>query len=260
MADPIPTPPDSKIPIIAKWHKGEQTGDEFLDKGNNAELRKRTYVTPGGEESYAFKESYDNEKEIQRVYRVYKAMADAGLPVVDFLKTMSYRRSPRGVKYGLAMQDATEGGQYNLVAIMPPAKKRLLADVQKSDNYDSIATIASAPHASSLQRRIAEALAIIHNLGMVDTHGVTNFFLRVDVDDPNNIDFIILDYANFVNLNDQTVESNPTPRDFYAERLQGQGLAELFSGICDRDSNEFGSLIEYYEAIRASRRQKYEGK
>jgi hypothetical protein len=220
-------------PIISEWHQGERLADSLLGAGYEAEVHRRTFNTESGEHSYAYKE-LDSEKEAIRVSSIYSELHEAGLPVVSFLKTT--RTITEGkAKYGIAMEDVTEGGRYDLFPI------------DHTVGYSTLEYANHAANAQSLKARLIESLAVMHNREIYDFHPGISFFLRVDKQDPSQVDFRILDYSNL------TKTRLPDGWDSIPYTLKGECLSDLkalLRGIAS-STEEQASLTELYDYYRA---------
>src|SRR3989338_8324360 len=85
---------EKEPPIFSKIHKDEQLGDEKIAEGfetgemdNGRGIRRKIFKTEDGLFYYVDR-SLANEYEAKRVMEIYQVLQKAGLPAVDFAKTI----------------------------------------------------------------------------------------------------------------------------------------------------------------------------
>lgn len=203
-----------------------------IGRGNSAEVSRKTFDTPEGERSYAYKE-VASLQEAQRSHQIYTELSEAGLPVAGFMKIITAKRDGEPV-YALAMEDASEGGKYRLFQVN-----------MVSDGYNNTQVkdaIARCADPEQLAKRMTGALATMHNLGIYDSHPGLSFFLKQDVANSSMVDFVILDYSNLSRESD-------VGNDRF-ERECSSDLRVLVTSLEDLPEAMSNDAVKQYHQIR----------
>lgn len=243
-------------PIIGKWHQADQLKRDLLGKGFESQVHRQTFDTPDGPQGYAIKdvdparggfrqktnEIYEADDEAKRILGVYNRLKSAGLPVVSFMKSI-HKTDESGTRVAkLAMEDATEGGEYKIEEIYMTEGK--LAFVESSESEE-------------LALEMVESMAILHNNGLYHFHSGLSFFLKTSVREPDESELLILDYANFA---DKENPCGPLGRkegvfDFETACEENiDFLLHYFSGYFPPEFE--GELASTYVLLRAVNKQK----
>lgn len=210
-----------------------------MDEGRG--IRRKRFKTEDGHFYYVDR-SLANEYEAKRVMEIYQVLQKAGLPAVDFAKTI--RKKVNGeTKFFLAMEDLTEDGKYSMAEVY-----------DKTPEF-----IAACANPTDLQEKMIRALAIMHNNGIVDFHPGLSFALRTQVREEDKrvvaIDFRIIDYPNL------TMGGLPKGWDgeFDFEQECSSDLRRLLQGIVFEES-QGKQLEELYRKIRENEEKKFAAK
>lgn len=223
---------------VASWHQARELERELIGSGNEGAVYRRRFDTPQGERYYAHKEA-KSETEAIRTYAIYKDLQEAGLPVADFLKTHHYKDEVYGEdRTALIMEDVSHDGKYQL----------------KAAGDFAFAEVAGAKDPKKLQKDMVRALAVMHNLGIYDFHPGLAMSVRVNKDDPSDVDFVFIDYSNMQKPENPTETREFGPIDF-EEECQADRVI-LLSGI-GAYGEAAEELTDYYNAIRDSGIQHY---
>ena len=229
-------------PIFTKIHKGRQLEDKKIAEGfetgemdNGRGIRRKKFETEDGHFYYVDR-SLRSEYEARRVIQIYSALKEAGLPVVDFAKTIRKKEDGK-IKFFLAMEDLTEDGKFSITEV-----------------YDKTPQLISASsNPSALQESMIKALAIMHNNEVVDFHPGLSFALRTQPREEDQretaVDFRIIDYPNltkgglpkgwsgYYNFEEEcTNDLRQLLRGIVYEDTQRQHLEDLYKQI--RESGE----------------------
>ena len=239
---------EKEPPIFSKIHKGEQLGDEKIAEGfetgemdNGRGIRRKIFKTEDGLFYYVDR-SLANEYEAKRVMEIYQVLQKAGLPAVDFAKTIR-KKVDNEIKFFLAMEDLTENGKYSITEV-----------------YDKTSEFISASsNPSALQEQMIRALAVMHNNGIVDFHPGLSFALRTQTREDDKrvaaIDFPIIDYPNLT--------KDGLPRgwngEFDFEQECSSDLNRLLRGIVFEESQK-EQLENLYRQTRENKEKEFAAK
>ncbi|HBQ21810.1 MAG TPA: hypothetical protein DD708_07735 [Deltaproteobacteria bacterium] len=180
---------EKEPPIFTKIHKGKQLGDEKIAEGfetgemdGGRGIRRKKFETEDGYFYYVDR-SLQSEYEAVRVMQIYQLLKDAGLPVVDFAKTIRKKIDGK-IKFFLAMEDLTEDDKFTVTEVYNKTPQ----------------LIAKSSNPSALQEQMIWALAVMHNNEVVDFHPGLSFALRTQPREEDQqeaaVDFRIIDYPN----------------------------------------------------------------
>lgn len=233
--------PTNDEPLIAKWHQGEHIKSDYLGEGVQSEVHREAYLTESGPEVYALKDDLD-EPEVRRALDIYQKLRAAGLPVVSFLKTRYSKNELGNSRTGIVMEDATHNGQYEL------------APMYDGKGLYGTNLLSRCKEVPQLMMNTVRALAVMHNNQIYDFHPGLSFFFRREVEHPENVDFILLDYSNMTTSDKQKihkgdgvfVDREPAldPEIEYSRDLKV--LMDSFP----RDNDFEAKILAYYDLVR----------
>lgn len=232
-------------PIFSKIHKGEQLSDEKIAEGfetgemdQDRGIRRKKFQTESGSFHYVDR-SLPNEYEAKRVMEIYQILREAGLPVVDFAKTIR-KKIDDEIKFFLAMEDLTEDGKFSITEVYDRTPQLLATSVNPI----------------VLQEQMIRALAIMHNNEVVDFHPGLSFALRIQSREKDKqesvVDFRIIDYPNL------TKGGLPKGWDgnFEFEEECSSDLKQLLRGVVFEE-NQRQKLENLYRQIREGGERKF---
>ncbi len=235
--------------ILSKWHKGEMTEDKQIGAGFETSeilsggVRRRKFETAEGAKYYADREIFKNDA--KRVMMIFQNLQEANLPTVAFAKVM--RKKENGdLKYYLTMEDLTNNGELELFELNPQ-----LSFPQTLDILDR------TENSWALKKQAVEALAIMHNNGIVDFHPGLSFVLRT-IEKPGvgkvGVDFKIVDFPNLT--------KGKLPKgwggDFSFEDECYQDLQQLLGALeYEHHEDSLEGLKRHYKKVRSSGQTRY---
>ncbi len=228
----MPESLDNNSEHVAAWRNAEKLAEMSLGQGHEGEVILHTYNTEQGEMRVAQKEVSSLE-EAQRGYGVYTKLKEAGLPVANFYKIRTYTNEYGNKVVGVVMEDLSEGGKYTV----EPASQGTGPTARDE--------VAEAADPTKLKKEMVRALAVMHNNGIYDFHLGISLFVRSEIDNPQNVDFLFLDYTNM-----EDPDNPRRPRDtidFDKECIQDR--VALMQGIGVRRDEE-DELVAYYQQLR----------
>lgn len=229
---------EKEPPIFTKIHKGKQLEDKriaegfetgIMDEGRG--VRRKKFETEDGHFYYVDR-SLPSEYEARRVMQIYMDLKEAGLPVVDFAKTIRKKEGEK-IRFFLAMEDLTEDGKFSITEV-----------------YDKTPRLVSASsNPSALQESMIRALAIMHNNEVVDFHPGLSFALRTQPRQEDQqeaaVDFRIIDYPN---LTEGGLPKGWSGNYNFEEECDSD-LRQLLKGIVYEDTQR-QHLEDLYKQIR----------
>jgi hypothetical protein len=181
----------SDQPIIGKWKQGVENDPVDLGAGYEADVTGKSFTDQAGEShGYAYKE-YQVYTELEEAQKNYLRLKEAGLPVASFLKVHYTQKADGSRIQNLIMEDMSEQGAYSL---------EVIAD---GFNFDHKWNPGLIENKTEIMENMVRALAVIHNNGMYHTHDGMSFFIRTRLDNSTQGDFVVLDYSNFLSLEDK---------------------------------------------------------
>lgn len=286
-------------PILSKIHKNGKESEEVISTSGHETtifdkiekwrgVKRQTYKTPEGGGFHYADRSLESEIEAKRTMRVYQAMKEANLPVMNFAKVIR-KKIDGNIKYLLAMEDLTDNGKFFLSEITG-------AGVSYETKYKDAGVFIddNSENPMLLKKQLVQAMAIMHNNGMAEFHtGQVSIALRFARGGEKEFafqrkgrsigskkyyynikDFRIIDYPNFFIKDDpaQSVQWKDAENGIDFDNFEGIArqnkhalLKQIISinsaryckdnNLYDEDSRELESL---YDQIRESGERQYD--
>lgn len=187
---------DDEQVIISPTMKGELGKDEVISTRGfvSTEVGKKLGVQR--REGIVYKEAL-SLNDAKRNRRIYERLRESGLPVVGFLKIVKKGEGGKDAYY-LAMNDLTEGDKYNLIEVSSLPFDKSIPKLSKS-----------------MQAQLADALAVMHNAGVVDVHPGLSIAIRRERESGIIHDFVFIDYDNMSGVDEELKDGGNW--DFEAE-------------------------------------------
>ncbi|TSC78556.1 MAG: hypothetical protein G01um101429_732 [Parcubacteria group bacterium Gr01-1014_29] len=238
-----------KEPVLSKWHKEEEVGDERIadgfvsgETGKQMGVRRKSFETPEGEKFYVYKE-VRNLQEAKDSMEIYQNMKTAGLPVVEFAKIIKKKSESGDNEFVIAMEDLTEGGNIIVISLSEG----------EDPEFSTQAHVRREDIPFEIKEQMIHALAVIHDHDMYDYHPGISFVIRTEDTGGGSVgvfDFKIIDYANFMTrAKKKRVEERQQMKEKPFEQDCQDDLRVLLRGIVVNDQEQ-EHLINLYRKSR----------